>query len=566
MPNQKAARWLDGFIILLVGVLSSLALVDAAQRLGATCDEPFYIRSGLHYWRTGDLGPLLSKGTMPLPVQICTFPVWLAEQSRAAPFTTWLDLDEILPIARSGTLLFWWLLLFYGWRIARALGGVWAGRVAVLFLAVEPNLLAHAALATTDVAITACTLAFVYHYWRGRTRGWLQRIGVPGLLYGIALLAKASALAFIPICMLLIEAQRQWSLARADGRSPWRIHWLRRWMMETLGIGCLGLGMVLICCGSNWEMEASFWEWTQTLPSGRLQASMNWLAEHLRIFPNAFNALAYQIKHNFKGHGVYLLGEMSPRAIWYYFPVALLIKLPTAVLLGVGLLTLFRPKGWASWLGVCVAGLLLFSLNCRVQIGIRLILPLLSLLIICLAINIGQLFERRPPLPFLLRCSLGLLSLLGWSWTLSETIRVWPHAIQYINEYWGGPTAGYRYLSDSNYDWGQGVPELAIWQQQHKIDVVDVWYFGTDPRLLKLPMRIAQVHQWEIDGVDSFRAAMRGRVLAVGATVLYGSYIRSPEILQVLDYLRTRTPLDRTSTFWIYDFTEGGLAEVAAVK
>ena len=53
---------------------------------------------------------------------------------------------------------------------------------------------------------------------------------------------------------------------------------------------------------------------------------MVWLSEHLRIFPNAGEGLAYQIKHNVRGHGVYLFGDWEPRAVWYYFPAALAIK------------------------------------------------------------------------------------------------------------------------------------------------------------------------------------------------------------------------------------------------
>src|SRR5205807_6301382 len=105
---------------------------------------------------------------------------------------------SLLPWARTGALLFWWLLLFYAWRAGRLLAGAWAGRLAVALLACEPSLLAHAALATTDIAISACLLALVYQFRAARepgvTAGWVRRVGVPAFWFGASMLAKASAL------------------------------------------------------------------------------------------------------------------------------------------------------------------------------------------------------------------------------------------------------------------------------------------------------------------------------------------------------------------------------------
>ena len=55
---------------------------------------------------------------------------------------------------------------------------------------IDPNgqirlttLLAHASLATTDLPITACMVAFVYHFRMGRERKWLARVGWPALWF-----------------------------------------------------------------------------------------------------------------------------------------------------------------------------------------------------------------------------------------------------------------------------------------------------------------------------------------------------------------------------------------------
>ena len=142
----------DWLWLLAFGVASSAYCVLAAREIGPTFDEPFYMTSGLNYWRTGSHGPLLRAGTMPLPVDVQTLPVWVWEQFRGKPFDPTGDLDTVLPVARAANLVFWWPLLFYGGRLASLWGGPAAGRWATALLACEPNLLAHASLATTDIA------------------------------------------------------------------------------------------------------------------------------------------------------------------------------------------------------------------------------------------------------------------------------------------------------------------------------------------------------------------------------------------------------------------------------
>src|SRR5213076_3194197 len=81
------------------------------------------------------------------------------------------------------------------------LAGPWGGRAVVAALACEPNLLAHAALATTDVAVSACLLALVYHFHA-------RRDGLPLFWFGAAVTAKASGLVFGGLCLLIVELLR----------------------------------------------------------------------------------------------------------------------------------------------------------------------------------------------------------------------------------------------------------------------------------------------------------------------------------------------------------------------
>ncbi|HVA48771.1 MAG TPA: glycosyltransferase family 39 protein, partial [Pirellulales bacterium] len=204
-------RWFDGLWLTACLAASSVWCISAGRQLSATFDEPLYLERGLEVWRTGSHAGLMKLGTMPLAIDGCTLPLYLYERWSATPIDPVRDLNRILPWSRSAALVFWWLLLVYGWLAGRSLAGPWGGRLAVAWLACEPNLLAHAALATTDIAVSACLLALVYHFRAGRERSWWPRVGLPGLWFGAALLAKASGMVFGPLCLIAVEAHRMWN-------------------------------------------------------------------------------------------------------------------------------------------------------------------------------------------------------------------------------------------------------------------------------------------------------------------------------------------------------------------
>jgi hypothetical protein len=506
---------------------------------------------------------------MPLPIDVTTLPLYIWELLRGRPFDGLSEIDRMLPVARAGTLVFWWVVLFYGWKLGRCLAGPWGGRLAVAMLACEPALLAHASLATTDVAITACMMALVYHFREGRTSRWWLRVGLPSLLYGLALLSKASALVLGPLCLLMVELNRlvreQTFTIPPNGGA---VQLFRHFMAE-LGpfwrdfkqIFGLGFLMMLVYCGSNWRTEPSFVAWAKTLPHGPMASFMMYVADHLRIFSNGAEALVRQIKHNNIGHGVYIAGRTDPRGLWYYFPVAMTMKLSASLLVLPLLVAIIRPRALWNWVTLMTGVLILFSVTFRVQVGIRLILPLVGFFIVGVAgAAANMITATKAGWPKRLAAGAVAACVL---WTAAASVFVWPNALCYFNELWGGTAQGYKLLSDSNYDWGQGLRELRDWPQRNHIEKMDVWYFGTDPEQFEGPFHFISMNETEFQGPDDVPAWFHGRYLAVGTTNLYGGYyIENPKkgqatkesILTAIRYLRTRQPVARTTTFLIYYF------------
>ena len=119
----RRGKMLDWLWLVAWGVASSLWCLTASTQLGATFDEPTYLVHGLEYWRSGSHQGLMRLGTMPLPVDLSTLPLYAWERCTGMQLDPAADADLLLPWARAGTLCFWWLLLTYGWLAGWDLAG-----------------------------------------------------------------------------------------------------------------------------------------------------------------------------------------------------------------------------------------------------------------------------------------------------------------------------------------------------------------------------------------------------------------------------------------------------------
>jgi hypothetical protein len=555
---MESATWrgrvVDILWVVVWGVASSAWCATAAGHLGATFDEPVYVQQGLERWRTGSSAGLMKLGTMPLPVDVQTLPLYLWERWRGTPIDPQRELHRVLPFARAATLLFWWLLLVHVGLAARSLGGRRAAFLAVAFTACEPVLAAHAGLATTDVAVSACLVALAYHFRRTRTARWGWRVGWPAVWFGLAVLAKASGLVFGGLILGLIEADccGWWRRRPGEPAGPT----LRSSLGDLLQIGALGMVLVFVWCGCDWRTNGSFQAWARGLPAGTTAAAMVWLSDHLRIFSNGGEGIVRQVTHNVRGHGVYLLGHTDPRSLWWYFPVLVTIKFSVPVLLA--------PLAWAglrrggarggpwygNWALLCALALLAFSLACRVQIGVRFMFPLLCFAVIGTAAGLA----RWAATPWRARLLAGGAAAC-LMWNISQAVAVWPDGLCYVNPLWGGTRDGYRLTSEANYDWGQGLTELAAWLRDHPQPDLELWYYGSDPLYTQMPVRPVGLLGLPAAGPEEARDYLRGRRVAVGTTVLYGSLSERGGLSYLVPVLRASRPVDRTTTFLIYDFT-----------
>jgi hypothetical protein len=225
---------------------------------------------------------------------------------------------------------------------------------------------------------------------------------------------------------------------------------------------------------------------------------------------------------------------------------------------------MIRPRTLLTPVGAVALILLLFSVNCRVQIGIRFMFTLMAVGYIALAIAVANSWQWTvgSGQSELSTQHSALSSRFIPRWFVAALLTVmagtsawmWPDGLRYTNQLWGGVEHGYRHLSDSNYDWGHGLPELKSWNRAHNEEqTLAIWYFGTDPAILYAPYRPVMLHKLETGSADELRRMCGTRYLAVATSQLYGFETDNPGHLAVVRMLREAKPIGRTPQFLVYD-------------
>jgi hypothetical protein len=406
------------------------------------------------------------------------------------------------------------LLAAIVFRWASDLFGPRAGVVALTLCACDPNVIAHGSLITTDMAVVLWGTAAIFLTARYLRRcRWGYWAGAAVAL-GLALASKVSAVS------LLLPLGALWLLG------PRPATWRQRGAVVA---GGLALAALVLWAAYGFEVR--------TLPDLPLPVPA---ATHLEIYRSLQ-------EHYRLGHPAFLMGQNSDYGWWYYFPVAFVLKTPLATLfllvvsVSLQVCKLARPRlvidHWSlvirRWGSLVLFPLLYIASTpfSSVNIGYRHLLPLLPFLFIF----VSSLAAQRPALH---APRFTLHALLAFY--LIVTLRTFPHYLAFFNGLAGGPTGGYRYLVDSNLDWGQNLWQLRDWMQESGVERVSYAHFS--------PAR-PQVYGVEADFLPPDPRAVNFApfdpapgVYAIGATVLQGVY--TPDV-NTYAWFRSREPVAR---------------------
>lgn len=443
------------YLLIAVGGLIVLfaLLTLGAVRTTVTADEPTYVASGYGLLARGRaVFPLLTqRGYTPLLIALEALPLYLAnpripvEQLAGWPndytafaqaFRPYLLAPQMLLLARLPIICLTLILAAVVFRWGKDLWGPTAGLLALGIAVFDPLLLAHGRLANSDAGVVALGTAALYTTWRWRQKPAWRGALATGVLLGLTMLSKASGLLWLAGSglMVLVTILQQ----RKGGDNPLPVG---QWLVAG------GLSLFILWGGYGFE-----WGTVRDFPLP-LPAPTHW------------ENLLYLGRYT---EEYFALGLRRPGGWWWYFPAAFLIKnpLPMLIGLGIGLIVLLRRPGSRS--EVLVLGLFPLLYTCAaifegLNLGYRFMLPIHPFLYLITGGGLALWTLQARPKALQPGWIVGALGL----WYMIATLRTFPYEIAYFNELAGGPDGGYRYLSDSNVDWGQSSDVLQDYLQEH---------------------------------------------------------------------------------------------------
>jgi 4-amino-4-deoxy-L-arabinose transferase-like glycosyltransferase len=530
--DGRAAFVLGVFAIAFIG-LSALAFTKTS----ATWDEPIHLTAGYAAAAQGDFRvdpshpPLLRMwAALPAlfmhdvaldtnPIERVPPPSWLQEAYLFAHRFLYVenDADRLLYAARGMMVLLGVALGFVLFFWARSWLGFVPAVVALACYTLEPNLLAHSSLVTTDLGVTCFTFGAVYCLWRIDRDGRWRHVALLAACVALAVLSKFSGLLLAPIIVLLLAVM----VARRSLDAKRALAVLGIVAVVTLGAAWGMYGFRYLPSASPaWAFELQGTPLTGQSPA--LARVVQWIDSH-RLLPNAFTQGAFYTQASVTQMPAFLAGEVREGGWWYYFPAAIALKTPLAMLLllAIGLLTCVRRRavlGGRNLLFVLVpAGLYLAAaMQSGVNIGLRHVLPIFPFLILIVAVGVAEILRLRRPVV------IAALSLAGLAWT-AEFARAYPHPLTFFNALAGGPEQGYRYLSDSNLGWGQALKGLKTWMDRNDVSHVNLAYFGqADPAYYDIDCTFLPGSP--TFAIDATRRPRLPGYVAISSTTLNGVY------------------------------------------
>ncbi|MEA2329361.1 MAG: hypothetical protein QOE68_4320, partial [Thermoanaerobaculia bacterium] len=375
-------RWM--LLLTLLIVFTAARVATTYRVFSQTIDEPFHLAAGYDFLLTGrqisdPQHPPLARVFFALPFLRTPPPAATDGLARGNALLLREDRStQNLGRARIGNLLFLAIGIAAVALWARHLISPAAGLIAALLFASTPAVLAHAGLATTDMAVAAMVPAALYALTRFLDRPSPPRTIVLGIAIALGMLSKYSFLVYFPIAAAVLFIVR------------------RRFPLLKLIAAC-GIAAILV-----WSTFRFTFTTLQAADSRAVDMCAEVfhaprLATAFRLpAPDYLNGFIEVARHDRHGHRASLFGEMKDgRGWWYYFPVALFYKTPIPLLLLAlaGMAILIARRRYE--VPLIALGLLGVAMTSHINIGIRHLLPIYAPLAVAAAYAVVELRRFR---------------------------------------------------------------------------------------------------------------------------------------------------------------------------
>ena len=446
-----------------------LQLVLMARDNSPTFDEPCHIYAGYLQWKHGYvlLNPPLIRYALALPL----LGMDLKEPELGKGEYGWVefkggrdlafqkDVNSLIFRVRMTAAVFTLLLAFLIFAAAREMFGVGAGLIALGLIAFEPTLMGHSALATLDAGNALFMFGAIYAFYRYVKSPSVWRLMATGLIVGIALASKHSAILLFPMMGLLAIVEVLWrgklapdAPAVSAGKQALHL------VLALAAIGAISLIVLWGAYGFRYApgdavpFDPPMAAQLQRVPVA-FEAKLLAEVDRLHLLPAPFTYAFAYILYQAKAYTSYLLGVAYPHSVWFFFPITMLIKSSLAFLIlliiaaGAVAMGLVRSSRGVLYMGLPATIFMAFAVTGGMNIGVRHILPVYVFLSVLIAGAAAALIQRNRRWLYVV---VVLLVFQGVS-----VLHAFPAYISYTNEAFGGPANSYKYVSDSNTEWGQ---------------------------------------------------------------------------------------------------------------
>lgn len=465
------------FLVSLLLVLIFLQTFLGARLFSVAMDEQVHLPVGLVHLQSEKIE--LDKSSTPFIGMLTALPGFLFAKPRIDlkdPYILnndfWNFGNKFLFSNDTDQLVFWGrlvmiflvlLLGIYVFKWADELFGIKAGLFSLFLFAFIPIVIGHAQLISTDVGLAVFFFISSYYFWKFlKEKKWRYQI-LAGIFMGMALGSKFSGVLLFPLFILFACLAE---LLTSSVRWTFDVKTFFKRLSRVFGIilPVFVVGFLILWAIYLFPKNLNFY-------SGGLKLLYSEDAN-----PDYLN---------------YLNGNFKEGGWWYYFIEGFLIKTPIPFLV-----FLFWSLAWfrkhrttfADKLGLLLPVVFLVistSLSAH-NIGVRYLIPIYPFLAVYSGGLINRILnyelgikDQKKFLQAIIHNSKFLILIILSIWYVYSAISTYPNYLAYFNEFVGGSDNGYKYMDDSNIEWGQDLKRLKKFIDENpKTKVVYVWRQG----------------------------------------------------------------------------------------
>ncbi|EKD46472.1 MAG: hypothetical protein ACD_67C00226G0002 [uncultured bacterium] len=527
-------------VCVILGLMFTVSVFNAKND-SATFDEIAHIPAGFTYIQEQDMRlnpehPPLLKDLIGLPLVFLNLnfdknnDFWTGENlpriwddgqwwaGKHLLYGAGNDADKILFWSRLPIIIISILLGLFLFKWGKEIAGTLGGLFVLVLYAFDPNILGHNHYVTTDIGIAAFLTFFFYYFLRFIKDPSWKNVIVGGIFLGLLNLVKFSSLMAYPILGLVLLSYPLVKKLSHDEHGHNEKFLRAKTFFSYLGKGIVALAVSMVVVWIVYffntynmpkeiidrQIGFSFPLADPNILSLKTNQTLTFLNSSAVLRPMSEYALgvAMVFKRVAGGNGAYFLGDVSSDASAIYFPLVFVIKetIPLLALLTFSIIftfwqilktfgkslkskTIGKSMMRFAQVGVVQYTLLgfillysLLSITGNLNIGLRHLFPIMPLIYLLITKKVFDFLKNKH---IATKNQIQVIFSVLILWIILIPFFSYPNYVSYFNETIGGSENGYKYVTDSNTDWGQDLERLKDFLELNpQIEKINVDYFG----------------------------------------------------------------------------------------